>query len=115
MHGNTTIWHNPRCSKSRQALALLEEKGVKIDVRNYLEVPLTDEELEYALDRVEPQSLIRIKEEELAPYRTGIAAMDKAQIKALLLQFPRTLERPVVFHNGKGIVARPPEKVNALF
>ena len=109
------IWHNPRCSKSRQALHLLEEKGMELEIRRYLENPLSADELLQATALIEPSSLVRIKEAEVLPWRQELPHMNREEITELLLRFPKAMERPVVFYKGKAVIARPPERIEELF
>lgn len=112
-----TLIHNPRCSKSRQALTLLEERAVSVEVREYLKVPLSLEELTAlftALDR-SPRETIRFKEnvaKELGIDRSD-ARDDEAWI-ALIAEHPILLERPIVWKGDQARVGRPPEAVLEL-
>lgn len=108
------IFHNPRCSKSRQALELLEKRGVEVPVVEYLKDPPDAKTLKEvcALLGVRPYELVRRKEplfDEL-----GLAAVtpdDDARWFKLLGEFPALLERPIVVYQGKAAVGRPPENV----
>ncbi|SDD34729.1 arsenate reductase (glutaredoxin) [Aquimonas voraii] len=109
--------HNPRCSKSREALALLKERGVAVEVREYLQAPLSASELEHLLIQLDlpPQAVIRFKDE-LAK-SLGLAAGDarsRAAWIALLAEHPALLERPIAVRDGRALVARPPERVLEL-
>lgn len=111
-----TIWHNPRCSKSRQTLALLRERGVEPEIVEYLKTPPAVEELEAVLDKLgmEPRDLMRRKE---APYRE--AGLDDPELgrRALveaMAAHPVLIERPVVLAGAKAALGRPPESVLAL-
>lgn len=107
-----TIWHNPRCSKSRQALGLLEEKGETPAVVEYLKTPPSADELRAVLKQLglRPRELMRTKE---AVYKElGLAAVtdDEALIAAMAAN-PVLIERPVVISGGKAALGRPPERV----
>lgn len=109
--------HNPRCSKSRDALALLKERGVAVEVREYLKAPLSAAELERLLLELElpPQSVIRFKDE-LAK-SLGLSTEDartRAAWIALIVEHPALLERPIAVRGGRARVARPPERVLEL-
>ena len=111
-----TIWHNPRCSKSRQTLALLRERGVEPEIVEYLKTPPAVEELEAVLDKLgmEPRDLMRRKE---APYQE--AGLDDPELgrRALveaMAAHPVLIERPVVLAGAKAALGRPPENVLAL-
>lgn len=108
-----TIFHNPRCSKSRATLALLQEKGIEPDIRLYLENPPDAAELAEILSLLgrSPRELMRTgeaayKEQGLAD--TGLG--DEALIAAMAAT-PKLIERPIVLANGKAAVGRPPESV----
>lgn len=107
------IYHNPRCSKSRQTLALLEEKGVSAEVIEYLKTPPSTEELSEILTMLgmAPRDLMRKKE---APYKEhGLDDPDKSNeaLIAAMHANPVLIERPIVVANGKAAIGRPPEQV----
>jgi arsenate reductase (glutaredoxin) len=108
----TTIWHNPRCSKSRQTLKLLQDNGVEPTIRNYLEDTPDADELRamLAMLGIAPRALMRTKE---ALYKElGLADVtgDDALIKAMVAH-PKLIERPIVIRGGKARLGRPPESV----
>jgi arsenate reductase len=106
-----TIYHNPRCSKSRQTLALLEERGIEPRVVLYLEAPPSAEELRAILSElaIEPRALMRKKE---APYaELGLADADDDTLIQAMVDNPILIERPIVRTNGKAALGRPPEDV----
>lgn len=115
-----TIWHNPRCSKSRQALALIEESGVEPAVRLYLDDPPSEDELAAVLGRLgmQPWELARMKE----PLAKEIGLPDLARDDStrsewirLLSANPKLIERPVVIgEDGRARLGRPPENVRDL-
>ena len=107
-----TIYHNPRCSKSRQALALLRERGIEPEVVEYLKTPLSAKRVEklIGLLGIEPHDLLRRRE---APYKElGLApgCSAKAVAKAIA-QHPILMERPVVIAGDLAAVGRPPENI----
>src|SRR5690606_14990650 len=112
-----TFYHNPRCSKSRQALALLEERGVQPQVVRYLETPpdaATLERIVTALGK-EPRALMRRQEE---PYK-ALGLDDPGKSRAALIQAmvenPILIERPIaVAADGRAVIGRPPEAVLEL-
>lgn len=105
-----TIYHNPRCTKSRQTLALLEEQGVQPQVVEYLKTPPDEQTLERLVKQlgIEPRELIRRKE-----YRAlGLPETDDPQdLIARMAAHPEIIERPIVVAGGKARLGRPPEKV----
>lgn len=113
MSDQVTIYHNPRCSKSRQALALLEEEGVIPTVVKYLDTPPDAATLEELLRllRLEPRDLMRKSEAEYTELNLANPALTREQLIAALVQHPRLIERPIVIANGKAVIARPAEKV----
>ena len=107
------IYHNPRCSKSRQTLALLQENGVEPEVVLYLENIPTTEELKDLLSKLEisPMQLIRIGEKDWKENYKGKELSD-AQIIEAMIAHPKLIERPIVVKDTKAVLGRPPE--NAL-
>ncbi len=107
----TTIYHNPKCSKSRQTLALLEENGEQPDIIEYLQTPPTAEELKSILSMlgVAPAALIRKKE--AAEAGVIIADSSEAALIDAMVANPQIIERPVVVKNGLARIGRPPESV----
>lgn len=108
-----TIWHNPRCSKSRATLALLQEKGVKPDVVLYLENPPGVEEIEKVLSMLglEPLGLMRKGEEVYKTLDLGNSKLTRDQLVSAMAKNPILIERPVVIHGKKAAIGRPPENV----
>jgi arsenate reductase (glutaredoxin) len=109
------IWHNPRCSKSRQALSLLEEHGADADVVKYLETTPSAEEIQAVLDKLglSARELMRTKE---AIYKElGLKTVtDEAALIRAMAEHPKLIERPVVIMGNKAVLGRPPEKVLEL-
>jgi arsenate reductase len=112
---STIIWHNPRCSKSRQALKLLEEQGVDARIYKYLDEKPSELEIKAMLEAlgIGARDLMRKKE---ALYKElGLAKVDdeEALIKAMH-DNPKLIERPIVIKDSKAIIGRPPELVLEL-
>ncbi len=107
-----TIWHNPRCSKSRQTLALLEEQGVAPEVRAYLDDAPSEAEIRAALAALglKPIEAMRTKETEFKELGLTKDSPDDALIAAMA-STPKLIERPIVFANDKARLGRPPESV----
>ncbi|MEL7027884.1 MAG: arsenate reductase (glutaredoxin) [Pseudomonadota bacterium] len=109
----TTIYHNPRCSKSRQTLALLRERGLEPTVVEYLKAPPSQSDLKRILKLlgVTPRELMRKKE---APYK-DLALADETLSQTALIRAmaenPILIERPIVVHGEKAALGRPPEAV----
>lgn len=108
-----TIWHNPRCSKSRLTLALLQEHGAAPEVRLYLEAPPSRAELAAALARLgaPAETLVRWKEAAEAGLSRGAS---EDEILDALAARPRLIERPLVLSETAARLGRPPEAVLAL-
>lgn len=109
-----TLLHNPRCSKSRQALALLEEAGVEVEVRRYLDNPLDEHELRQLITRLPDgiQGLVRAGESEWQAL--GADATDPEAVVNAIVTHPRILERPIADTGKRAIIGRPPERVVEL-
>ena len=107
----TTIYHNPKCSKSRQTLALLGGRGIEPEIIEYLKTPPTAAELKNILAMLgkAPRDLLRTKDAKEAGLDDP-ALDDEALIKAMVAN-PNVIERPIVVNNGKAALGRPPESV----
>ena len=111
-----TIYHNPRCSKSRAALALLQAHGHAPIVRDYLESPLTDEELSGLLSQLQLPLHALMRPQEALYRELGLhAGSAEATLRSALSAHPQLLERPIVSAGGKAVIARPAEQLLALF
>ncbi|WP_394241794.1 arsenate reductase (glutaredoxin) [Vibrio astriarenae] len=109
---SVTIYHNPRCSKSRQTLALLEENGVEPTVIKYLETPANEEQLrslfkQLGLDDV--RGMMRVKEDLYK--ELGLKQADDDALFAAMAENPKLMERPIVVKNDQAKIGRPPEQV----
>jgi arsenate reductase len=111
-----TIWHNPRCSKSRQTLELLKRKGVEPAVREYLKEPPSKAEVEklVALVGGDPRELIRDGEAEFKALKLKKADLTKAEIVNAIAEHPVLLQRPIVVKGTHAAIGRPPEAVLPL-
>ena len=110
---SVTIYHNPRCSKSRQTLALLEDKGVTPDVLLYLDNPPDAAALGKLLKMLgmEPRDLMRKGEEPYKSLNLADPAKSRDELIAAMVTNPILIERPIVVRNGKAALGRPPEQV----
>ena len=108
-----TIYHNPRCSKSREALRLIEEAGVEARVVRYLDEPPDAKTLGEILDMLglAPRELMRTKEAEYRELGLDDAALDREALIQAMVEHPRLIERPIVVHAGRAVIGRPPERV----
>jgi len=113
MHRNV-IFHNPRCSKSRQALKILEEKNIKVEIVEYLKTPPSKQELQFICSQlgIKPVELIRTKENIFK--ELGLSVSEKCSDEQwidILCKYPILLERPIVVFNQKVALGRPPENI----
>ncbi len=114
---NNFIWHNPRCSKSRQTLALIQAAGVPVNVIEYLHSPPDTASLRAACAGLKCAPTAVIRSGETLFKELGLALTDRRSDEAwleILVQHPRLLERPIVCINGQYALGRPPENVQAL-
>ena len=111
-----TIWHNPRCSKSRQTLDLLRSKGVEPAIREYLKEPPSKAEVETLIDLVggDPGELIRDGEPEFKALKKKKADLGKADLAKAIAAHPILLQRPIVVAGSRAAIGRPPEAVLPL-
>ncbi|MCV2868283.1 arsenate reductase (glutaredoxin) [Defluviimonas sp. WL0002] len=112
----TVIWHNPRCSKSRETLNLLRDRGVDPRVRLYLEDAPSVAEIGSALAALGRPAGDLVRWKEPAVRDLGLTRfMPEAELIAALAATPALIERPLVLHDGKAALGRPPEAVLSLF
>lgn len=109
----TIIYHNPRCSKSRQTLALLRDKGVEPEIVLYLESPVDRTTLVDLLDKLKLNAgqLVRRSEQDFKERNLGRDGVDEEQLIAAMLECPKLIERPIVVVGDRAILGRPPENV----
>jgi len=107
-----TIWHNPRCSKSRNAVTLLEEQGVEAEVVKYLDTPPTKEELVemLAMLGLSARELMRTKETIYKELDLKVETDENKLIEAMVAN-PKLIERPIVIKDGKAVIGRPIENI----
>jgi arsenate reductase len=111
-----TIIHNPRCSKSRQTLALLEENNCEVSVVEYLKKPLVKTQVEEILTKLNltAREIMRTKETEYKEQELGNPNLTEAQLIQAIVDTPKLLERPIVLANDKAAIGRPPENVLSI-
>lgn len=109
------IYHNPKCSKSRETLALIKNNGQEPEVIEYLKDHPTEGDLLKIIEMLDgdPESLVRTKEERYRELKFDLKS--KETIARMLAQYPELIERPIVIHKGRAVLGRPPEKVLDLF
>ena len=110
------IYHNPRCGKSRQTLALIEAAGIEPEVIEYLKIPPTAEELDAILKKLkmEPRDLMRTGEAIYRELDLANRELTRDEAIAVMLEHPKLIERPIVVQGRKAVLGRPPENVNEL-
>lgn len=108
------IYHNPRCSKSRQTLALIEDAGISPDVVLYLETPPSATELEGLLKKLglSARELMRKGEDAYKENNLGDEQLTEQQLIDAMIKFPKLIERPIVVKGSQAVLGRPPENVN---
>ena len=113
---NVTLYHNPRCSKSRQTLALLEENHAKVTIVEYLKMVPTAEDINQILSllAISPRELMRTKETEYKEQNLADESLTDAQLVQAMITTPKLIERPIALANNKAAIGRPPENVLAI-
>ncbi len=107
------IYHNPRCSKSRQTLQLLNEQGIEPEIIEYLKNPPSAEKIEEILTMldIEPRQLMRKNEAEYKDNNLNDTSLSREALIKAMVQMPKLIERPIVLANNKAAIGRPPENV----
>ena len=110
------IWHNPRCSKSRGTLELLQARGIEPAIVDYQRNPPNAEAVEHALELLDmqPRDLMRKGEAVYAELGLADPALTRKQLVDAMVDHPILIERPIVFAHGKAAIGRPPEAVLAI-
>ena len=112
---SVVIWHNPRCGKSREGLAILEENGCEIEVRKYLDATPSVDEIKEILRmlQIDARSMMRTKE---AIYKELNLKEENDENKLIeaMAQNPKLIERPIVIKGGKAVIGRPPSLIADL-
>lgn len=106
------VYHNPRCSKSRQTLQIIEEKGIEVEIIKYLEDVPSEAELKAVLKAlgIPAEKLLRKGEADFKENFKGKDLSEDEWIKAMI-QYPKMIERPIVVKDNKAVLGRPPENV----
>ena len=107
------IYHNPKCSKSRQVLEILQSKGLEIEVKLYMKDGLTKSEILEILQllNVEVRDIMRVKEVEYKENNLDDDKLSQDELIDKIIEIPRLLERPIVINGSKAVMGRPPEKI----
>ena len=109
-----TIYHNPRCSKSRQTLQIIEDANAQVEIVQYLKTPLTEGELRDLANKlgVSAIDMMRTKEDEFKAQ--NLKGADDDTLFAAMAATPKLMERPIVVSGNSAVIGRPPENVNTL-
>lgn len=112
----TRLYHNPRCSKSQAALALLHSLGIEPEIVSYLDQPPSVAELRELLTllAIAPRDLLRTGEADHAQLGLADPTLGAAALLEAMHAHPRLIERPIFVHRGRAVIARPPERVLEL-
>ena len=110
------IYHNPRCSKSRQSLALIQESGQEVEIIEYLKTPPTTDELAEVIAQlgISAEQLVRKKESLFQELGLHQQTLNDAQWIQTLHEHPKLIERPIIQKNGRAVIGRPPELIRQL-
>lgn len=116
MSDNITIYHNPRCSKSRQTLQLIEAAGITPTINLYLDTPPSASALTGLLAKlgIQARDLLRKGEEAYKALNLKDTSLNDAALIKAMVENPKLIERPIVVKGDKAVLGRPPENVNAL-
>lgn len=111
-----TIYHNPRCSKSRQALEILQTANVEIEIIRYLDQPLGEQQLKSLLTKLSmtAEELVRSGEDDFKQLKRASGTLSENQIMQAMLNNPKLIERPIVVKGGSAVLGRPPENIWSL-
>ncbi len=114
---SVTLWHNPRCSKSRETLKLLQEQGIEPELVHYLETPPSAAELDRVLHQlgIEPDALMRKQEAEYQEAGLNEPGLTRAEKIARMIAYPKVIERPIVITANGARIGRPPQHALELF
>jgi len=108
---SVTIYHNPRCSKSRQTLALIEENGVTPKIVEYLDTPPSADELKEILSKLGKTAADIVRKKEAKEEGIDFNALSETALIEALASHPRAIERPIVVKGNRAVLGRPPENV----
>lgn len=109
------VYHNPRCTKSREALAYLDEKGAEYEVVEYMKEPLTPMDLESILEALDMTAIELIRKNE-ADWKENFAdkELEEDEVMLAMIEYPKLMQRPIVMNGGKAVVARPAQEIDKV-
>jgi arsenate reductase len=108
------IYHNPRCTKSRQTLALLEGKGLKPQIIEYLNTPPSASELAAIVKMLGVSTIGIVRKKEAAEAGIDLSSMNEKELISAMVKHPIIIERPIVVHGDKAALGRPPANVHKI-
>ena len=113
MNNEITIYHNPKCSKSRKVLEIIKNKNIEPTIILYLENKLSKTEVKNLLVKLKLtiRDIIRTGEKEYKNYNLKNEKLSKNELIDFVIKFPKLLERPIVIKNNKAVIGRPPENI----
>jgi arsenate reductase len=116
MSDKITVYQKPTCSKCREAMGILKERGIEFEAINYYETPVTKEELQGLLDKlgISPRQLLRKSEEVFRALHLNENQISDEGLIDLMVQYPDLMQRPIVVRGDKAVLARPAENVCEL-
>ena len=109
-------YHNPRCSKSREGLNILEKNNINAKIKLYLSEEITFEELKDIINKlnIDPIDLVRKKEDVIKKEKLDLKSMSNKEIIETLISFPILIERPILISKTKAVIGRPPELIKSI-
>jgi len=110
-----TIYHNPRCSKSRQTLALIEENNQTVTIVEYLKEPMNEQQIKTILSQLNVSAVEMMRTKEAEFKEQDLKSANELQLINAMVNTPKLIERPIVVKGKKAIIGRPPENVLSLF
>ncbi len=110
---HVTIYHNPRCSKSRQTLEIIKKQGISPEIREYLKDPITEEEMQSLLEKLHrsAKDIIRKNEAEYKENNLSDSSLTEEELIKAMVKYPKLIERPIVVKGNNAVLGRPPEDV----
>lgn len=113
--GSMQIYHNPRCSKSRQTLALIKDSGIEPEIVEYLKTPLDEKQIQAILEKLAMSADQLIRNKETLYKELSLKGASETALISAMAKHPSLIERPIVVSGNKAVLGRPPENVQALF
>ena len=109
-------YHNPRCSKSREGLNIIEKNNINVKIKLYLSEEITFEELKDIISKlnIDPIDLVRKKEDIIKKEKLDLKSMSNKEIIETLISFPILIERPILISKTKAVIGRPPELIKSI-